>query len=148
MTWWTRALAGKLIKLGGAAVLVAAVVALAKGGGARTEDVVERPASIEPTPSAYPELITYAVGYGLALALTIAAFALVHWHWAPPATALGIVFGLALVQIVVHFRCFLHVTLHGPARDDLQLILFSTLIILLMVGGTLVVLFNLRMRMM
>ena len=39
-------------------------------------------------------------------------------------------------------------TLNGPARDDLQLIIFSTLIVLLMVGGTLVVLFNLRMRMM
>ena len=88
------------------------------------------------------------IGYGLALLLTAVAFALVHWHWTQPSTALAIVFALALVQILVHFRCFLHVTLHGPARDDLQLIAFSTLIILLMVGGTLVVLFNLRMRMM
>ncbi len=59
-----------------------------------------------------------------------------------------LVFGLALVQAVVHFRCFLHIDLSARPRDDLQLILFSTLIIALMVGGTLVVLFNLRMRMM
>ncbi len=95
-----------------------------------------------------PELVTYSIGYALALALTAAAFALVHWHWAPAATALTIVFALALVQMVVHFRCFLHVTLRGSSRDDLQLIVFSTLIILLMVGGTLVVLFNLQTRMM
>ena len=97
---------------------------------------------------ARPEIVIYGVGYALALSLTTVAFALVHWHWASASTALWIVFGLGLVQIIVHFRCFLHVTLRGPARDDLQLILFSTLIVLLMVGGTLVILFNLRMRMM
>ena len=94
------------------------------------------------------DLITYGVGYVLALALTCAAFALVHWRWASGTTALGIVLALALVQAVVHFRCFLHVDLKRSARDDLQLILFSTLIVALMVGGTLVVLLNLRTRMM
>ncbi|MHA6720419.1 hypothetical protein ACX40Y_13325 [Sphingomonas sp. RS6] len=57
-------------------------------------------------------------------------------------------FGLALVQMIVQFRCFLHISLQRSARDDLRLILFSTLIVALMVGGTLVILFNLRMRMM
>ncbi|WP_239681419.1 cytochrome o ubiquinol oxidase subunit IV [Methylorubrum thiocyanatum] len=94
------------------------------------------------------DLATYAIGYVLALALTCFAFALVYWRWAAVGTALGVVLGLALVQALVHFRCFLHVDLKRSARDDLQLILFSTLIVLLMVGGTLVVLFNLRMRMM
>ncbi len=93
------------------------------------------------------KLFTYTIRYGVAMMLTIAAFALVHWRMAPPSTALDIVFGLALVQVIVH-RCFLHVTLRVPAREDLQLILFSTLIVLLMVGGTLVALFNLRLRMM
>ncbi|MGH1574804.1 cytochrome o ubiquinol oxidase subunit IV [Methylobacterium sp. P31] len=94
------------------------------------------------------DIITYGVGYVLALLLTCAAFALVRWPWAPRATALGIIFALALIQAIVHFRCFLHVDLKRSARDDLQLILFSTLIIAVMVGGSLVVLFNERMRMM
>ena len=94
------------------------------------------------------DLITYGVGYVLALALTCAAFALVHWHWASGTTALGVIFALALIQAIVHFRCFLHVSLGRSARDDLELILFSTLIIAVMTGGTLVVLFNLRTRMM
>lgn len=67
---------------------------------------------------------------------------------ASPLTTLAIVFGLALVQMVVHFRFFLHVSLRKSAREDLQLILFSTLIVILMVSGTLVILFNLRERMM
>lgn len=54
---------------------------------------------------------------------------------------------LALVQMVVHFRFLLHITLEQSARDDLRLILFSTLIVVLMVSGTLVVLINLRARM-
>lgn len=94
------------------------------------------------------DLVTYGVGYVLALLLTGAAFAVVAWGWATGATALGIIFTLALVQAVVHFRCFLHIDLRRSSRDDLQLILFSTLIVCLMVGGTLVVLLNLRMRMM
>ncbi len=94
------------------------------------------------------EIRSYALGYGLALALTGAAFATVYWPSFASATTLGIVLGLALVQTVVHFRFFLHITLRKSARDDLQLILFSTLIVTLMVAGTLVILFNLRARMM
>ena len=77
-----------------------------------------------------------------------AAFAAVHWPSFASTTTLAIVLGLALVQTVVHFRFFLHISLRKSARDDLQLILFSMLIVILMVSGTLVILFNLRARMM
>lgn len=94
------------------------------------------------------EIGTYVVGYLLALALTGLAFATVHFQRWPAITTLAIVLGLALVQTIVHFRCFLHISLVRSARDDLLLILFSTLIVVLMVSGTLVILLNLRMRMM
>jgi len=94
------------------------------------------------------EIITYGIGYVAALTLTGVAFALVNWAPFSAATTIGIVLGLALVQVVVHFRCFMHISLRKSSRDDLQLILFSTLIIGLMVAGTLVVLLNLRHRMM
>lgn len=94
------------------------------------------------------ETMTYVVGYGLALLLTVAAFGLVYLHLLDGRRAFYAVLGLGLAQMVVHFRCFLHIDLRRSARADLQLILFSTLIVALMVGGTLVVLFNLRARMM
>ena len=94
------------------------------------------------------EIRSYAIGYGFALALTGAAFAIVHWPSFASMTTLALVLGLALVQMVVHFRFFLHISLHKSARDDLWLILFSTLIVILMVSGTLVIIFNLRARMM
>ena len=91
---------------------------------------------------------SYAIGYAVALALTAAAFATVHWPHFVSTTSLALVLGLGFAQMVVHFRFFLHISLRKSARDDLQLILFSTLIIILMVSGTLVILFNLRARMM
>jgi len=88
------------------------------------------------------------MGYGLALLLTLLAFGLVSLHLLPGRQAFYTVLGLGFVQMVVHLRFFLHIDLTRSARADLQLILFSTLIIALMVGGTLVVLFNLHGRMM
>ena len=92
--------------------------------------------------------MTYVVGYGLALLFTCVAFGLVYLHLLGAQNAFYTVLGLGLVQMVVHFRCFLHIDLNRSARADLQLILFSTLIVALMVGGTLVILLNLRTRMM
>ena len=88
------------------------------------------------------------LGYGLAMLLTFCAFGLVVLHLLSGRQALYAVLGLGLVQLVVQLRFFLHIDLKRSARADLQLILFSTLIIALMVGGTLVVLFNLYHRMM
>jgi len=94
------------------------------------------------------DFLTYGIGYLLAIALTGAAFALVYFHAGSPADDFAIVLLLGLIQIIVHMRCFLHMSLQRSARADLMLVLFSVLIIAVMVSGTLVILFNLRMRMM
>lgn len=94
------------------------------------------------------ETLTYVVGYSLALLLTFIAFGLVWLRLLSGQAALYTVLGLGVAQMLVHFRCFLHVDLKRNARADLQLLLFSGLIIAMMVGGTLVVIFNLYHRMM
>ena len=94
------------------------------------------------------EAASYAIGYILALALTGAAFALVRWPSLGSATTFGMVLALGLAQMAVHFRFFLHISLKRSSRHDLILILFSGVIVALMVSGTLVILFNLRSRMM
>lgn len=93
------------------------------------------------------DFAVYAIGYILALLLTAAAFCVVYLHLASPGAGFAAILALGFVQLVVHIRFFLHVSLKRSARSDLMLILFSTLIIILMAGGTLVVLFNLRTRM-
>jgi len=94
------------------------------------------------------ETVTYVTGYALALLLSLAAFGLVYLRLLGGQEAFYTVLGLGLIQMLVHLRCFLHVDLKRSARADLILLLFSSLIIALMVGGTLVVLSNLYYRMM
>jgi cytochrome o ubiquinol oxidase subunit IV len=94
------------------------------------------------------EFRSYVIGLLLALALSCVAFAVVAWQLATPAVALGIVFVLALLQGIAHFKYFLHIDLGKSVREDLQLILFASLIMLLMAGGTLIIMLNLRHRMM
>ena len=94
------------------------------------------------------EALPYFIGYGLSLLLTCVAFGLVWQHLLSGHTALYVVLALGLVQMLTHFRCFLHISLRRNSRPDLQLLLFSSLIVALMVGGTLVVLFNQHNRMM
>ncbi|RZF60680.1 cytochrome-c oxidase [Sphingomonas populi] len=77
------------------------------------------------------EIRTYLIGYALALMLTGAAFSAVRWPFLAGRATFAAVLGLALVQIIVQFRCFLHISFRRSARDDLQLILFSTLIVAL-----------------
>lgn len=93
------------------------------------------------------EFREYCIGGSLALLLTVAAFALVASHWLDQLACLGVISGLALVQMLVHFRYFLHIDLRRSHRDELQLILFTGLILLLMTGGTIWILWNLHSRM-
>ncbi len=50
-------------------------------------------------------------------------------------------------QVVAQVGWFLHIDLSRQKREDLQLILFSTLILILMAGGTIWVLADLARRM-
>lgn len=84
----------------------------------------------------------YVLGYGLALALTLAAFAIVVFDVASRGTALLAIAALGVVQLIVQFRYFLHIDLQKSHRDDLQLILFTGLLGIIMVGGTIWIIFN------
>ena len=94
------------------------------------------------------EFASYLVGIVSAIILTCMAFAIVHFSMFDAVNTRYAIFGLALVQVIIHFRYFLHIDFAKSARDDLQLILFSSLIVAIMTGGTLVILFNLQHRMM
>lgn len=89
---------------------------------------------------------SYAWGIALALLLTLVPFALVHWAGMPPVPLLIVIGVFALVQMIVHFRFFLHIGF-SERREDLQLILFSTLVLIIMVGGTVWIMGSLALRM-
>lgn len=89
----------------------------------------------------------YVTGLLLAVTLTAGAFAAVRWPTLFGTRTFAIVCALGLFQAIVQFRFFLHVRFKGSASEDLLLLLFSSLIVALMAGGTLVLMANLRDRM-
>lgn len=94
------------------------------------------------------ELASYIAGFALALVLTAIPFGLAAFASLSRITLYWIIAGCAFAQIVVHFRFFLHITLARNKREDLDLILFSVLILALMCGGTVWILLDLYHRMM
>lgn len=99
------------------------------------------------TPEAQRELRSYLIGGTLSAALTTLAFAVVLWLDLPHDITLGIVAVAAIAQIVVQVRYFLHIDLSRQKREDLQLIVFSLVLLALMAGGTIWIMGNLAGRM-
>lgn len=92
------------------------------------------------------DFYSYVWGVSLALFLTLVPFALVQWAvMASP--ALFITIGVfALVQMIAHFRFFLHIGSQRK-REDLQLIVFSAILLFIMVVGTIWIMADLTIRM-
>ncbi len=89
----------------------------------------------------------YIVGYGLALVLTLIAFALTATEALGLAATLTIIAILAIVQVVVHLRYFLHVDLGSSSRENILALAFAALLIFIMAGGTLWIMLDLHYRM-
>ncbi len=93
------------------------------------------------------DLRFYLTGFILSLALTGMAF------WAALGTTLSsgkimaVVGVLGIVQLVVQLRYFLHINARKQKREDFDLILFSTLVLLIIVLGTVWIMGNLSIRM-
>lgn len=92
------------------------------------------------------EFGSYVWGVGLALLLTVVPFALVHWTVIPRFPLLIVIGAFALVQMLVHFHFFLHIGFKHK-REDLQLILFSAVVLFIMVAGTIWIMASLALRM-
>jgi len=89
----------------------------------------------------------YRSGLMLALVLTAVPTLLVRWAGLSKSSTLAWVIALVLMQITVHVYCFLHVGAKRSSRDEIGLVLFTAVIVLLMLGGTLMVFFDQMRRM-
>jgi cytochrome o ubiquinol oxidase operon protein cyoD len=92
------------------------------------------------------DFYSYVWGFSLALAMTLVPFAVVHWGAMRGLSLLIFIGAIALVQMAVHFRFFLHIGWRQK-REDLLLLLFSTLLMVIMVAGTIWIMASLAMRM-
>jgi cytochrome o ubiquinol oxidase operon protein cyoD len=60
----------------------------------------------------------------------------------------ALIFALALLQIVVHVTCFLHLDTRSEGGWTLLSFLFTTVIVVLTIGGSVWVMFHLNANMM
>jgi cytochrome o ubiquinol oxidase operon protein cyoD len=105
-------------------------------------------AQIESTGASKGSFGSYATGFILAIVLTVFAFALVISGALPHSVTLGGIFAAAIVQMLVHLRYFLHLDTSSAARWNVLALLFTVLIMVIFVGGTLWIMYNLNYRMM
>src|SRR5450432_3172383 len=95
----------------------------------------------------HPRTSTLA-GFGTALVLTLAAFALVEMRYFVRQTTFILIGALGVLQILVHFRYFLQLRLRAESRDRILTLAFAAVVAVLMAIGTLWIIADLKRRMM
>ena len=93
-------------------------------------------------------LKSYLTGFVLSLILTAIPFALVMSGARSSAATLAGICSAGLVQILVHLHYFLHLDTSSAARWNVAALIFTLLIMILFVGGTLWIMWTLNYRMM
>jgi cytochrome o ubiquinol oxidase operon protein cyoD len=94
-----------------------------------------------------PDARTYLTGLLLALILTAIPFALVYFKLLGGTAVFTVIVIAAVAQIVVHLRYFLHLSLTETPRENLLALAFAAILIVIMVGGSLWIMFDLHHRM-
>lgn len=91
----------------------------------------------------------YRIGSLLAILLTVLPFWLVMSGVLHDAQATAVtIFTLAIIQIVVHVRCFLHLDTRAEGGWTLIAFLFTAVIVFLTIGGSVWVMYHLNTNMM
>jgi cytochrome o ubiquinol oxidase subunit IV len=93
-------------------------------------------------------LKSYLTGFVLSLILTAMPFAMVMSGTWSASAALAAICSAGLVQILVHLHYFLHLDTTSAARWNVLALIFTLLIMVLFVGGTLWIMYTLNYRMM
>jgi cytochrome o ubiquinol oxidase operon protein cyoD len=90
----------------------------------------------------------YVIGFVLAIILTVIPFKLVMSGALSAHATLWWILGLAVVQIVVHLVYFLHLDRSAEQSGNVMALMFTALILLIVLGGSLWVMHNMNANMM
>jgi cytochrome o ubiquinol oxidase operon protein cyoD len=105
-------------------------------------------APIDSTGVSKGSLKSYLTGFVLSLILTAIPFALVMRGTLSSSVIIAGIFSAGIVQILVHLHYFLHLDASSAARWNVLAMIFTLLIMVLFVGGTLWIMYTLNYRMM
>ena len=91
---------------------------------------------------------TYLIGFLLSVALTAVPFWLVMTGALAPQTTAIVIVALAVVQILVHTVCFLHVNTRAEGGWTLMAYAFTAVMVLIVIAGSLWIMYHLNTNMM
>lgn len=92
---------------------------------------------------------SYLIGFLLSVVLTAVPFALVMTGAiADPRWTAGIIMALAAVQVVVHMIYFLHMNTKSESGWTLMALIFTTIIVVIAIAGSLWVMYHMNTNMM
>ncbi|MBS0848726.1 cytochrome o ubiquinol oxidase subunit IV [Citrobacter sp. JGM124] len=91
---------------------------------------------------------TYMVGFILSIILTAIPFWMVMEGSASHGAILAVILVSAVVQIIVHLVCFLHMNTSSSERWNVAALAFTVLIIAILVVGSIWIMWNLNLNMM
>src|SRR5258708_18448187 len=87
---------------------------------------------------------SYVIGFVLSVVLTVAAFGLFTQQVLGPTESIIAIAVLAFIQILVHLVFFLHMNTSSSQRWNVAAFGFTVMVAVIVIGGTVVVLHNLR----
>ncbi len=105
-------------------------------------------APIDSTGASRGSLKSYLTGFVLSLILTAIPFALVMSGTLSSSAILAGIFSASIVQILVHLHYFLHLDTSSAAGWNMLAMIFTLLIMVLFVGGSIWIMNDLNYRMM
>lgn len=91
---------------------------------------------------------SYVIGFVLAVILTVIPFKIVMDGSIDRATTLWIILGMAVVQIIVHLKYFLHLDGSEGQKWNVMALLFTGLILFIVLAGSLWIMHNMNANMM
>ena len=98
--------------------------------------------------TAHGSFSSYVIGYAFSIALTLASFAIVIGGYLHGTQEIVAILTLAVVQLIVQLFFFLHLGREKSPRWNLVVLSFASLIVLILVVGSLWIMNNLDYNMM
>lgn len=106
---------------------------------------LRKPSKTKPHDGSYAAYIT---GFVLSIVLTLIAYLSVVNAWFSGVGLVAFVSGLAVLQLLVQLIFFLHLSRESKPRWNLMSFLFAALVVLIVVIGSIWVMYNLNYNMM
>jgi cytochrome o ubiquinol oxidase operon protein cyoD len=88
------------------------------------------------------------IGFVISLLLTLASFGMVMSGKFPTSIALAAIVTLAILQLIAQMHFFLHLDSSPSQRWNLMVLIYTLIIIVFVVTGTLWIMYNTSIRMM